>query len=76
MVIKRKGKREREGQVNALSRRLNAEGELNTDVNLAGHLDNLGELNGLLRSALEVLNREDLEAGFIDLQTLALTTDR
>lgn len=67
MVIKRKGKREREGQVNALSRRLNAEGELNTDVNLASHLDNLRELNRLLGSVLEVLNGEDLETRVVDL---------
>lgn len=67
MVIKRKGKREREGQVNALSRRLNAEGELNTDVNLACHLDNLRELNRLLSSVLEVLNGEDLETRVVDL---------
>lgn len=49
------------------SRRLDAEGELNTDVNLASHLDNLRELNRLLGSVLEVLNGEDLETRVVDL---------
>lgn len=48
---------------------LDAEGELNTDVDLAGHLDDLGELDGLLGSALEVLDGEDLESGLVDLES-------
>jgi hypothetical protein len=37
-------------------RNLDTKGELHTDVNLTGHLDDLGELDGLLGGALEILN--------------------
>mgnify|MGYP007076151788 FL=1 len=47
---------------------LDAEGELNTDIDVAGHLDNLGELNRLLSGVLEVLDGEDLKAGLVDLE--------
>lgn len=47
---------------------LDAEGELNTDVDLAGHLDDLGELDGLLSGVLEILDGEDLKAGLVDLE--------
>lgn len=47
--------------------RLDSEGELDTDVDLAGHLDDLGELHGLFGGVLEVLDGEDLEAGLVDL---------
>lgn len=46
---------------------LDTEGKLDANVNLTGHLHNLGELDGLLSSRLQVLNREDLEAGVVDL---------
>lgn len=48
---------------------LDTQGELNTDIDLAGHLDDLGELDGLLSSALEVLNGEDLQARLVDLES-------
>jgi hypothetical protein len=48
---------------------LDAEGELNTDVDLAGHLNDLGELDGLLSGVLEVLDGEDLKAGLVDLES-------
>ena len=47
---------------------LDAEGELNTDIDVAGHLDNLGELDRLLSGVLEVLDGEDLKAGLVDLE--------
>lgn len=47
---------------------LDSKGELDADVDLAGHLDDLGELDGLFGSALEVLNGEDLQAGLVDLE--------
>ena len=46
---------------------LDAESELDADVDLAGHLDDLGELDGLLGGVLEVLDGEDLQAGLVDL---------
>jgi hypothetical protein len=45
---------------------LNTQGELDTDIDLAGHLDDLGELDGLLGSVLEVFNGEDFQAGLVD----------
>lgn len=48
-------------------RRLDTEGELDADVDLAGHLDDLGELDGLLGGVLEVFDGEDLQAGLVDL---------
>lgn len=47
--------------------RLDAESELDADVDLAGHLHHLGELDGLLGGVLEVLDGEDLQAGLVDL---------
>lgn len=47
---------------------LDAEGELDANVDLAGHLDDLGELDGLLGGVLEVLDGEDLQAGLVDLE--------
>lgn len=49
-------------------RPLDAQGELDTDVDLTGHLDDLGELDGLLSGVLEVLDGEDLKAGLVDLE--------
>ena len=48
-------------------RDLNTKGEFNADINVSGHLDDLGELDGLLGGNLEILNGEDLEARFADL---------
>lgn len=45
---------------------LDTQGELDTDVDVAGHLDDLGELDGLLSGGLEVLDGEDLQAGLVD----------
>lgn len=47
---------------------LDTQGELDTDIDLARHLDHLRELHRLLRRALQVLDREDLEAGLVDLK--------
>lgn len=47
---------------------LDTKSELNTDIDLASQLDDLGELNRLLGSALEILNGEDLEARVVELQ--------
>jgi hypothetical protein len=38
------------------TRSLDTKSEFDTHVDLAGHLDNLAELNGLFRSTLEILN--------------------
>ena len=46
---------------------LDTEREFNTDVDVAGDLDELGELNGLLGGVLEVVDGENLETGFVDL---------
>jgi len=43
-----------------------SEGKLDTDIDIAGHFDHLRELDGLLGGSLEVLEREDLEAGVGD----------
>lgn len=45
---------------------LDTEGELDTDVDVTGHLNNLGELDRLLSSSLEVLDGEDLQARLVD----------
>jgi hypothetical protein len=50
-----------------IGRNLDSEGELDADVDVTGHLDDLGELDGLLGGGLEVLDGEDLEAGLVDL---------
>lgn len=47
---------------------LDSKGELDADVDLAGHLDDLGELDGLFGGVLEVLDGEDLQAGLVDLE--------
>jgi hypothetical protein len=41
--------------------------KLHADVNLARHLDNLGEIHDLLGSFLQICDGEDLEAGIVDL---------
>lgn len=55
---KARGKKERNA--------LNAQVELYTDVDIAGHLDDLGELHALLGGGLEVVDAEDLEATLVD----------
>ena len=50
--------------------RLNTEGEFDADVNVARHLDDLGELDRLLGGGLQVVDGEDLEAGVVKLLTL------
>jgi hypothetical protein len=51
-------------------RSLDAQGELNTDIDLTGHLDDLGELDRLLGGVLEVLDGEDLKTGLVDLSNI------
>lgn len=51
-------------------RSLDAQGELNADIDLTGHLDDLGELDRLLGGVLEVLHGEDLKTGLVDLNAL------
>ena len=46
---------------------LDTKRELDANVDVSCHLDNLGELYTLLRSILKVVDGEDLEAGFVDL---------
>ena len=46
---------------------LDTERELNTDIDVAGDLDEFGELDGLLGGVLEVVDSEDLEARLVDL---------
>lgn len=46
---------------------LNTEGELDANVDVAGHLDDLGELHRLLGGGLQVVDGEDLEAGVVEL---------
>ena len=45
---------------------LNAQVELYADVDIAGHLDDLGELHALLGGRLQVVDAEDLEAALVD----------
>lgn len=47
---------------------LDTQGELDTDINLTGHLDDLGELDRLLGGVLEVLDGEDLKTRLVDLR--------
>jgi hypothetical protein len=47
---------------------LDTKGEFDTNVDVACHLDHLGELNRLLRGSLEVVDGEDLETGLVDLR--------
>jgi hypothetical protein len=54
------------------TRSLDTKSEFDTHVDIAGHLDDLAELNRLFRSTLEVLNREDLEAGLVDLNHISV----
>lgn len=51
----------------AAQRDLDTERELDADIDVAGDLDEFGELDGLLGGVLEVVDGEDLEAGFVDL---------
>lgn len=44
------------------SRELNTKSELDADVDIAGHFDDFGELNGFFGCGLEVVDGEDLEA--------------
>lgn len=41
-----------------------------TQIDLTGHLDDLGELDRLLGGVLEVLHGEDLKTGLVDLNAL------
>jgi hypothetical protein len=50
-----------------VERRLNTESEFDADINVAGHLDDLGELDRLLGSGLQIVDGEDLEAGVVEL---------
>jgi hypothetical protein len=45
----------------------NTQIELHTDINIPRHLHDLGEIDRLLRRLLEVLDREDLQSGVVDL---------
>ena len=49
---------------------LDTEGEFDADIDVAGHLDDFGELDGFLGGGLEVVDGEDLQAGFVDLRPL------
>ena len=46
---------------------LDTEGEFDADVDVARHLDHFGELHRFLGRGLEVVDRENLEAGLVDL---------
>jgi len=54
-------------RVAAKRRSLNTKGELDADVDVAGHLDDLGELHRLLGGSLQIVDGEDLEAGVVEL---------
>ena len=54
-------------------KRSNAQRELNTHINVPGHLHNLGEIHSLLSCGLQVLNRENLQSGIVDLVLLAFS---
>jgi hypothetical protein len=45
----------------------NTQRELNTHINIPRHLHDLGEIDCLLRRALQVLDREDLQPRVVDL---------
>jgi hypothetical protein len=46
---------------------LETESEFDADINVAGHLDDLGELDRLLGGGLQIVDGEDLEAGVVEL---------
>lgn len=48
-------------------RSLNTKSELDANVDVARHLDDLGELHRLLGGGLQVIDGEDLEAGVVEL---------
>jgi hypothetical protein len=48
-----------------------AQGKFDTDIDITRHFDHLRELNSLLGCRLQILEREDLEAGLVD-QALSL----
>ena len=47
---------------------LDAQGELNANVNFTIHLDDLRELNRLFGGDLQVIDGENLQTGLVDLQ--------
>jgi hypothetical protein len=49
------------------NRSLNTKGELDTNIDITRHLDDLGELDRLLSRGLEVVDGEDLEARVVEL---------
>lgn len=49
-------------KIHSTVRCLNTKSEFNTNINVTGHLDNLGELHRFLGGGLEVVNGEDLES--------------
>lgn len=51
--------------------RLDAKCELDTNVDISCHLDDLGELASLLCCALEVIDGENLESGLLDLNNVS-----
>lgn len=46
---------------------LDTKGEFYANIDVAGHFDDLAELDRLLGSLLEIINGEDLEARLVDL---------
>jgi hypothetical protein len=46
---------------------LDTQSELNTNINVTRHLDDLGELDRLLSRTLEIINGEDLKTRVVDL---------
>lgn len=48
-------------------RSLNTKSELDANIDVAGHLNDLGELHRLLGGGLQVIDGEDLEAGVVEL---------
>lgn len=49
----------------------NTQVELHPNVNIARHLHDLGEIYRLLCCLLQVCDREDLETGLVDLETIS-----
>jgi hypothetical protein len=46
---------------------LDTESKFDAHINIASHLDDLGELDGLFGGALEVFDTEDFEVGVVKL---------
>jgi hypothetical protein len=49
-------------------RNLDTEVELDANVDVAGHLYNFGELDGLLGCGLQIVDREDFKTRLVDLE--------